>query len=429
MSIDKNSAPQPHRSRWVRWALAATLTLSALGLGGVPAVASVPAADDTTTPPPDLIVPTVTPHEVPEGVFAGETVEVTVSITNDVSDVQPTGLAVLAIESDLIAFAEVIDGEATFSMRPVRAGDVHALTVHYGDDELFAAVDVAVGEVEVWAAATSLEMEVTDVAYSGSWVRAHISVASDDSAVYGHPDGTVVIEHDGVEVATYGVRGTVFDDSERLAPVEQDLTDPDADTMIVAMVPVPELLLGSADTMEISAAFIPSDSFTEAGTDPLSVPIVAPATQTDLFVGGSGGQPADVTGSIDLVSQVTVLDGTDSLAAAGTVAFFVNGTEIGRTSELTDSAATVQWDPQASGEYTLTAEFVAATPGQLSSVSAPLVVTVDLPSGSGVLPDELARTGSESVTPGLLSAGVLLFAGLGVLLIARRRSHFESRRT
>lgn len=414
----------------------------------------------------------------PVSIMAGEEATVKITVQPQALGAQPIegGLVGLAVGSEIIAFGQLdAAGEATVSVRPTMPTMLW-LTPVFLEDGAYAG---AVGEdilvlVGVPGTATELVLDLsygTPTAFGGGQLFVVASVqsqceadaASDAEAAacvfrYGYPEGTISIRLGLDEVATIPVSGSNTGGA-AFAALDADLgegVDPTTAGVGSAYIPVPDLLLGSPDSVMLAAVFTPSNWF-GLGVDFATVDLRASATSVEVFVGDDLLNPQHTVYG-DKVTLVAFVTAEDYGAAEpdGTVQFFEGGVAISGQVPLVDgTAAAFDWVPTVgTGEYEITAVFTPATLNHEASESEgyPLTVVVTPapnpnPGGSegggngagdggtgekpvaenGKSGEVLAKTGAGSTAAvgfaGMLAAatGLMLVAGAFVANRARRR--------
>ncbi|ALE92475.1 hypothetical protein AOC05_09370 [Arthrobacter alpinus] len=233
------SKVSPSRPRTRTMAVAVTLAVAAFGFagampalandGGSLAEASANPANVGNAAAADLLVPVITSSGLPGPVVSGETAAIGVSVgSSQLGSPAASGFVFLMVNGEALQASAVTDGLASFVIRPLAGGNDSQVSILYSGHDAYSDGTLELGALVVGPATANLSLSVPKLpAYAGGLMGVDVTVASEDSAQYGSPDGTVVLTLDGVEVGTAQLLGSNHI-GRGFAGLDEDLSAPDA---------------------------------------------------------------------------------------------------------------------------------------------------------------------------------------------------------
>ena len=461
------------------------LTAGLLLTGGLPALAAEPIEEGATEaeltwvdPRPGPMFGSASPETIeaalevtgwPEAtIFAGETVTLTFSVDAALLGAPSLEgeLVGLGYGNELLGFAQLdADGTAQISVRPLQTGPLEFTPFFMGDaegdyipvtgDSGTVTVDPVPLEVDFWYA-TDSESQVDG--HGGSTLEANAIVepfcvdyedsAAHDAcyATYGVPSGEFIIMRDGETIASVNVPGTPTD--RLFADPSEDLSDGERADFFFPTFTVPDILLGSPDSFEVTAAFDADNWFMTWVGETTTVNVSAHQPELLLMVGEDWAQgPAEHINANSVLLTAWFLRSFESDAPLeGTVTFFANGEAISDPLTIDTAEGPIEgfvefeWFPFEGGEHTLYAEFTPATLNHLPASTDEHNVMVIIPpvpnptpgdgNGDGAdggsqtpakKPAELAKTGGQGAEFAGIAGAMLVLVGAWAMLRGRRR--------
>ena len=436
---------------------------------------------NATTAPEDSFAPTVAAQDAiepaftvtgwPDGVLhAGESFTLTLHV-------DPEVLGAPSVEGDFVGVgfgSEVLelaqlgaDGTASVTVRPVTTGPLAITPFFQGNEET--GLSPVVGEtttvtvdpvptvIDFWLEADG-DTAVPTV-YGGGELTVNMMIESECSAwsagdeaavaecgsVYGIPAGTLLLMQNGEVVAEEPVQGSISEGSFRAAG--EDLSaGVDADALVTVSIPVPDILLGSPDSIEYSVAFDPDNWFGSSLGEAQEARLSASPTDVTVYVGDDALiDPAHyVNGESAELIAIVDQDAWWAAELSGTVTFQADGVDISEPLPLLEGDGVLfDWAPERGGEYVITADFTPETLNHEASTSEPYELTfADAPApdpnpnedgdgadgsdkgdqprtGASDNANKLPQTGTGIPVAALLGALLLTILG-GTALLSRR---------
>ncbi|HUH53482.1 MAG TPA: Ig-like domain-containing protein, partial [Microbacteriaceae bacterium] len=417
------------KNKGLKLGVAALSALTLTFAGALPALADDAPLIETTTS-----VKNVT--GLPQ--IVGENYTFTVAIeTGILTHLIPTGTVSVSAEGiDLGEFTLGDDAQTVVTLRPLQAG-IHNLDIGYSGDENFASSETAHSTVEFSPAASVTELwidsdpdaQIPTVFYGGQ-AMTYIEVYSDCEAsaeteaefthcaeTYGVPSGTVHLKMVGAngEVVAEGTSEIVGSaNANEWGVPGESLMPAEYGSLAIITLEVPDALLGTPDSWDFQATFIPDNWFAGSTSGPRSV-LAAPAP---VFIDLLVDENENTGGPIQMMALV----GTENFFAAeiqGTISFFDGDTPIATNLPITeDSGALFDWVPTASGAHAFRAEFVPSSGNHLGAVSETVVVQVNLPEPKPVEPEKQDAESSTPKKEELANTGANGLAGMGLTAFA-----------
>ncbi|AIY00791.1 hypothetical protein ART_1192 [Arthrobacter sp. PAMC 25486] len=335
----------------------------------------------------EVLAPIITSTGLSHPVTSGETSSFSVSVGGGLlGSPKAGGFVFIMANGEPLQVRELVDGSVTLDIRPLANANGAAISILYSGDDNYDQGELELGALEVLPAVTNLALLVPDrPSYSGSRLWIDATVTSDNSAVHGSPDGTIVLTRDGIEVDRAEVKGS-HDPERRFAEPGEDLTAKDVQEIIPLEVTNPDFAFGSPDSFELRAHFYPRNGFTEATDKPYTVVSGAAPTEVEIYVGEDvEGSAGTVTGTTTIFAAVRPLTEEIYQAAdiSGQLRFYADEELVGEVPAEPLGSAIMTWTPKASGTVTLRMEYVPDTLNHVGSIQE-AVVKVELP----VKPDE-----------------------------------------
>lgn len=371
------------------------LTAGLLLAGGMPALADDTEVAGWQDPRPGPIFGSASPESIeaalevtgwPEAnIYAGETVSLTFNVDAELLGAPSLEgeLVGLGYGSELLGFAQLdAAGTAQISVRPLQTGPLVFTPFFMGDtegdyvpvtgDSGTITVDPVPVEVSFWY---DFDTAGSVDGYGGSTLEGnaivepfcvdHDDAAANDAcyATYGVPSGEFLILRDGETIASVNVPGTAAD--RLFADPSEDLSDGERAEFFFPAFTVPDILLGSPDAFEITAAFDADNWFMTWVDEPTTVNVSAHEPELLLLVGDDweAGSPEHVNAaSVPLTAWFFPSLESDA-PLEGTVTFFANGEEISPALPYNDDEGYLEfeWEFFESGEHVVWAEFTPTT--------------------------------------------------------------------
>lgn len=466
------ASQRANRGRGKRVAFAAIGTVALVLGGAVPATASpavsppqfdsaeeeILASLDALPQAPGLALAELKVAGAPATIEAGAPLQLTLSVESYLLGAPtPTGsVSLLEFTSrglETLGTQQLVNGSAEMVLRPFGLGPKGIVAVYEGDAEYLPNLQfVAPFEVTPVTTVVSVDIDSNSPAYGGAalgvWTTAQSiceSQAPDPDvrdlceSTHGSPAGDITLKMDGVVVGTQPVAGSDRVGIPDWLSLEADLGASDARSVLRFDVPIPDRAFDTPEHYVFTAEFTPTNWFSAATSDEVSVETRAAETTVDLVLGDLASPVTKllVGETVDLLAYVGV-DPYWAGAVDGTVNLWLNDEILVEGLTLADDApiatASLRFDEP--GDFSLVAEFVPDSLNHIGSLSTPYTFSVakvtpdggkhdgndGKPAQTVAKNDTLARTGGDAAPIAFGAAALLLAAAGATLLLARRRT-------